>query len=302
MIRGLLILGWGAACALGIPAAPAAAEDVQLRFRGVTLNANLELAEGTSAADGIVLITHGLMANHRMELVSTLQALLKERGRSSLAITLSLGRDDRRGTVDCALAHRHRRSDALDEIGAWIAWLKTQGAVPLALLGHSSGGNQAAWYAATRADPAIRAVVLLAPSTWDPGGAAERYRARHGKALADVLARARGMVGSGQGSAVMENTGFLYCPGASRVTADSFLSYYGGAPDRYTPALLPRIAKPTLVIAGTEDRVVPDVIDAVRPMADGRKLRLVAVDGAGHFFRDLFAEDVADAIDDFLPF
>ncbi len=302
MMPRIVIVGWTVACVLGIVAAPAAAAEVQLHFRGITLNANLEFAEGTSAADGIVLITHGLMANHRMELVSTLQALLKERGRSSLAITLGLGRDDRRGPVDCALAHRHRRSDALDEIGAWIAWLKSRGAGPLALLGHSSGGNQAAWYAATRDDPALRAVVLLAPSTWDPGRTAERYRARHGEALAGVLARARALADSGRGSAVMENTGFLYCPGASRVTAESFLSYYGGAPDRHTPALLPRIAKPTLVIAGTEDRVVPDVIDAVRPMADGRKLRMVAVDGAGHFFRDLFAEDVADAVDDFLPF
>ncbi|MEE9194500.1 MAG: alpha/beta fold hydrolase, partial [Alphaproteobacteria bacterium] len=209
MMPRIVIVGWTVACVLGIVAAPAAAAEVQLHFRGITLNANLEFAEGTSAADGIVLITHGLMANHRMELVSTLQALLKERGRSSLAITLGLGRDDRRGMVDCALAHRHRRSDALDEIGAWIAWLKSRGAGPLALLGHSSGGNQAAWYAATRDDPALRAVVLLAPSTWDPGRAAERYRARHGKALADVLERARALADSDRGSAVMENTGFL---------------------------------------------------------------------------------------------
>lgn len=48
---------------------------------------------------------------------------------------------------DCAKPHRHRLVDALDEIAAWVDWLKQRGASDIVLLGHSRGGNQAAWYA-----------------------------------------------------------------------------------------------------------------------------------------------------------
>ena len=53
---------------------------------------------------------------------------------------------------DCATPHTHRHADAVEEIGAWLGWLQSQGVAKVALLGHSRGGNQTARFAAAHAD------------------------------------------------------------------------------------------------------------------------------------------------------
>ena len=287
-------IGLIAGVLLATAGALAGSSEVSIEHNGLTLNGRLELAEGKSAADGVVLITHGTLAHNRMEIVATLQDLLAERGLNSLAVTLGLGIDDRKGMFDCAATQRHRHSDALDEIGAWLAWLKRRGAEGIALLGHSRGGNQTAWFAAERDQPSIRAVVLVAPMTWSEAAAAERYRARHGKDLAAVLETAR-RAGPDD---LLRKVGFLGCPEAT-VSAADFLGYYAPEPRRDTPSLLPRIAKPTLVVAGSADSVVAGLPERVRGHLDD-DTKLVVIEDAGHFFRDFFAEDLADAIKDFL--
>ena len=81
--------------------------------------------------------------------------------------------------------------------------------------------------------------------------------------------------------------------------ATSFLSYYENDPRRNTAYLVPKINKPVLVIAGSEDTTVKGVDVKFKPLADGEKVKLLVIDGADHFFRDLYAEDVADAIEGF---
>lgn len=90
----------------------------------------------------------------------------------------------------------------------------------------------------------------------------------------------------------------LQCENAT-VTAASFVSYYANEPRRNTPWLLPKIAKPTLVIAGGEDQIVTGLKELVEPLT-GENLRFLEVDGADHFFLDLYMEDVADAVEEFL--
>ena len=89
--------------------------------------------EGSWPQGPVLLMTHGTLAHNKMEIMATLQTLFAERGLSSLAISLSLGLDDRTGMYDCATPHRHRHADALGEIGAWLRWLKEQGAEPVSL-------------------------------------------------------------------------------------------------------------------------------------------------------------------------
>jgi pimeloyl-ACP methyl ester carboxylesterase len=271
------------------------AEDVATRHRGLTLNANLELAQGKGLEDGVILIAHGLLAHNRMELIASLQRLLKERRLSTLAITFSLGVDDRRDFFDCGRLHAHRPADALDEIDAWIGWLKMQGATEITLMGHSQGGAQAALYAAERNDPAVGAVVLLAPATFDPERVAASYEQRHGAPLAPVLAKAQELVSSGRGVTRIERVGFLSCENAT-ATAASIAAWYAPSPLRHTPNLLPRIPQRTLVIAAGADAIVPDLIDQVRPLDGQGNVTLNVIDGADHFFLDLYADDAADAI------
>jgi pimeloyl-ACP methyl ester carboxylesterase len=263
------------------------------------LNATLTTTEEDWTAAPVVLMTHGTLAHGGMEIMHGLQNMLKERDISSLAITLSLGLDNRHGMYDCALPHTHRHQDAVAEIGVWLEWLKTQGATRIALLGHSRGGNQAARFALADPDSGITTLALLAPQTWSAEEATASYRKRYGKELAAELDKARAQLAQGQGDALLADMDFIYCPN-SRVSAHAFLSYYQADPDMDTPRLLPRIKAPVLVFVGSNDDTVAGLEEKVAAIADGEKIRLMTIDGADHFFRDLYSEEVADALADLL--
>ncbi|CAA7614373.1 alpha/beta hydrolase [Magnetospirillum sp. UT-4] len=299
-MRKLMLAAIAAVAVLGSgPAAWAADQAVQVKAGGLALNGTLALAGGKAVKDGVVLITHGTLAHNGMEIIKAMQAGLAERGLSSLAITLGLGLDNRSGMYDCAVPHRHKHTDSLDEIGAWLGWLKGQGASKVALLGHSRGGAQTALFAAERPDPVVTKVVLLAPMTYDEKAEAAGYQARYGKPLAGPLAKAAALVKAGKGAEMMTDTGFIYCPGAT-ASAASFVSYYQPDPRLGVVAPLARIKVPTLVIAAANDEVVKGLPEAVAPLADGKRVKLVTVPNADHFFLDLAADDAADAIKAFV--
>jgi pimeloyl-ACP methyl ester carboxylesterase len=222
--------------------------------------------------------------------------MLAERGLSSLAINLSLGIDDRPAAMyDCPTPHTHEHIDAVNEIATWVGWLKEQGAGRIVLLGHSRGGNQAARYAAGRADPVVTDLVLIAPPSWDEGDAARDYAARYRTPLQPILAQAQTLVSAGKGSELMKPMGFVYCED-TRASAAAVVSYYAPDPDMDTPRLLPRIGIPVVVFAGSEDKVATGLIEKTEPLADGERIELVIMEGADHFFRDLYSEEIADAL------
>jgi pimeloyl-ACP methyl ester carboxylesterase len=287
--------GLGFALALALAATAANAKDVSLAHGGLTLNANLETVGAEWQQGPVVLMTHGTLAHGRMEIMEGLQAALKDRGISSLSMTLSLGLDNRRGMYDCARPHRHKHTDAVDEIGAWLGWLQAQGAARIALLGHSRGGNQTARFAATHPDAPVNAVVLVAPQTWDQAYATEDYQKRYAKELAPLVERARQLQAEGKGDTLLAHLDFVYCPDTS-ATASAFVSYYAPDGRMDTPRLIPEIKVPVLVIAGSEDDTVKGLVEKVQPLADGQRVKLTVIDGADHFFRDLYADEVADAV------
>jgi len=285
--------------AFGLAAIAAEAKEVTLSHKGLTLNANLELAAGKKLSNGVILITHGTLAHRGMETISYLQNLLKEKGYNTLAINLSLGLDNRRDMYDCKVTHRHRYTDAANEIGAWMDWLKKQGAKHVAVMGHSRGGAQTALYMAEHDNPLVKAVVLYAPATHDPVKDTASYQERYKKPLAPLLEKAQALVKEGKGGTVLEHTDFLYCPDTA-VTAESFVSYYGSDPRLDTPTLIPKIRKPVLVVVAGNDEVVTGLDKKVAPLADGKRVRMKVIDSADHFFRDLYADDAVEAIGAFL--
>jgi pimeloyl-ACP methyl ester carboxylesterase len=271
----------------------AAAEEVSLEYRGLTLNANLEAADG---ADGMLILVHGTLAHKDMEIIATLQALLAERGLSTLAVTLGLGLNDRRGMYDCASPHRHAMTDALDEIDAWLGWLEGRGMSAVTLAGHSNGGRQVAWFAAERGHRLIEKVVLIAPGLSSADARAAGYRGRYDTELAPLLAAAEAQVAAGAGDAMMAGAvDFLFCPDTN-VSAATFVSYYGDDPRLDTPYHLPAIAVPVLVVVGSDDQVVRGLPEAMAPFAASGAIDYVEIEDAGHFFLDFFAEDLADAV------
>ncbi len=280
-------------------AASTQAEEHKLNHDGLAITANLEKAADAWQQGPVVLMTHGTLAHNRMEIITTLQQLFKENGVSSLAINLSLGLSDREGMYKCAVHHTHKHTDALDEIGLWLEWLKKQGVQSVVLLGHSRGGNQTAWFAAERDEAAISKVVLVAPQVWSEEYAAKDYKSRYGKALAPLLARAEKLVAEGKGDAAMKQLDFIYCPETS-ASAAAFVSYYKPDTRMDTPTLLKQIDKPVLVVVGSEDKVVKGLREKMAKLAGHDNIATHVVDGADHFFLDLYAEELVETALEFI--
>ena len=285
---------------LGLTAHTLCAEPVSLSHKGLTLNAKLASTGDDWTSGPVVLMTHGTLAHNGMEIMKGLKDMLADRGISSLAINLSLGLDNRPSAMyDCPTPHTHKHSDAVNEIGAWLGWLKEQGAEQIALLGHSRGGNQTAWFAAERPDPAVTQVFLIAPGGWDKNHGAQDYQKRYGKDLGPILQQAGDLVKAGKPEQMIQPLDFIYCE-QTAASAAAVLGYYQPEQLRDTGDLLPKISAPVLVIAGSEDKVVTNVDQKLEGLVDGEKIQLEVMDGADHFFRDLYAEDIADMIADVL--
>lgn len=274
--------------------APALAETVEIQHQGLTLNAELALADGSTLADGVLVLTHGTLAHSGMELIVALQDLLVDSGVNTLAVNLSYAIDNREQAMyDCAVPARHTMQDAIAEISAWQDWLDSQGAGPRWMMGHSRGGNQTAQY--TLSDPdRVTGQILLAPATWNLEETLSGYSKRYSQDVTQLLAQAEAM----DADALLEGVSFLYCEG-SGASAASLMSYYGNYPNYDTPTVLAQTDTPTLVIAGTLDDVVADLPEKMAKVSK-ENIQYVEIEDADHFFRDLFSDEVAEHASEFI--
>lgn len=294
-LTGLAIL-----VALTRPAA-AAEQDLELSVGGHMTLATLRTPAAMQADTPLVVLTHGTLAHKDMDVIRTLAQALADRGIASLAHTLSLGQDRRKGMYDCAVRHDYVADDALAEIGAWVGRAQSLSG-RVYLLGHSRGGNQVARYLAAGANTPLKGAVLLAPVTAGAEAAVRAsYAATYGKPLEPLLDRATKAVAAGRGTEWMDVPGFIYCRNAV-VTARAFASFYTAGPGDDTAALVAQVKLPVLVLAASKDMLVPDVAASFAALAGASqgRVQLVTIEDADHFFRDLFAEDAADRIAEFI--
>ena len=277
-----------------LAAAPARAEEQMLETRigAYTALGDFVSPEEPAQDAPLLLLVHGTLAHKDMELVDALQVALAERGLPSLAITLTLNVDRRTGMYDCALPHTHRLEDASVEISHWLALAKSQlGFDRIVLAGHSRGGLQVAGFMAAHADPAVVAGVMLAPAT---------RQSSLSENADTILQKAEGLVEAGEADRLMDLPAFLYCKNA-KASAASVISYYGSGGIHDTLALLPGIAPPVLVVAGSQDHVVPDLPSRMPAIVKNHvNVSFELIEDAGHLFLDFYAEDAADLIIDFL--
>ena len=300
MVRSWLGLSGFLLCAAIASGGASVAAPVQIEIQGLTALGELQLASGKSLkSDGVVMILHEELAHHRMEIISALQELLRERGVNSLAITLTLGLQNRHGIFDCAIEQDHRNEDAVVEIGAWISWLKEQGASSVTLAGHARGGNQVAIYAAKEPDKVVKRLVLIAPNADTTASMEAEYSRRFQQPLQPIVAEAEKLVAEEESTTLMSGVPFLACRSAN-VTSGAFVNYYGPNQNLYTPSLLPHISMPVLIAVGELDPLANELLPAVQGIPGTTKIKLETLAGADHFFRDAAADDLADRVADFL--
>ena len=267
---------------LALAPGAAAAEPVQIKPSLTRLNANLELPPGKTVTDGVVVLVHGMLSWYGQETIATLQKNLKGHGIGSLAITLSLGVDDRQRARVCEVTHDYALAGARREIGLWLEWLAGQKAKSVDLLGFSRGGAQVAAIAPEL--PTVRKIVLMAPAFATALEQAEAYQRAFGHPLQPEIVEAR------KNPLATRTVDFLTCRQAPVLNA-TFLDGYSELP----PRLAARTGKPTLVIVAGKDEVVPDL---------ARKLpsdvKPVVIEGASHLFLDLYGEEAADIVAKFI--
>ena len=268
------------------------AEEVTQKFDGLTLNANLEMAEGKDFKNGMVLMVHGYLTHNKMELIRTAQQTLLDNDRSSLAINLSLGIDNRHGFYDCTSPHRHLQEGAVNEIAAWVEWLRSRGVSQVVMMAHSRGANQTMVYAVEQKDPEVTHLLMLAPGSGE--NIKNLYQQRYGKSLDHTLAIAHRNIEAGRGAELMQDIDLLSCP-KTQVTAETFISYYSINKFRQFNAYLPRISIPTLIIVGTLDEYRPNTVNLVKPYIDGKRVQLKVIQNADHFFRDFNMDEAVEA-------
>ncbi len=259
----------------------ASADEVTVNHGGLVLNGNLVLARAGGIAEGVILMLHGTLGHKDMEIMQSMQSIFAENGKNSLAINLSLDTSNRHGFYPCDQPHTHKLEDASEELDVWLAWLDAQGAGDIVLFGHSRGANQVARYVVDESPSAVAAILLAPPIAPDPAGTA--FAAK---------------VASGSTDDWFDDVPFLHCASA-RVSGESYLSYYASAGLSDTPALLREIEIPVLVFSGSDDEVVAGLAGAMASVTRSN-VRHVEIDGADHFFRDLYAYDLVEISIEFL--
>ena len=274
------------------------AKEITLHHHGKMLNADLELADGKTLANGLIFITHGALAHRDMETLKNFRALFNDLGFSTFSINLSLGINNRHNMQDCNAEQRHKNNDAVAEISHWLAWLKKEGAKNVTLLGHSRGGAQTALYQKEHENNIVNAMVLLAPATKDNSDT-EHYKHRYNKDLESILTKARNLVAAGKGNSILKSIGFMTCR-ETDVSAQSFLSYYANQSRVDTPALLKSTNTPTLVVVAGNDKIVVGLDKKIAPLQHNKNIKMTIIDGSNHMFRDLNADDAVDSIVEFI--
>ena len=85
------------------------------------------------------------------------------------------------------------------------------------------------------------------------------------------------------------------------MTAGAFISEYADNPTHSAPYNVRKIKDiPILVIGGSEDTIVPNIEADFEALTDQSNLSVEIIEGADHFFRDLYADDAATMIVDLI--
>jgi pimeloyl-ACP methyl ester carboxylesterase len=265
------------------------AQQVTTQMHGLSVHANLQLPQEHRADTPIFLIVHGTWAHYGMEIISTLQATLAERGYASLAPNLSLNVDQRTGFLQCRPTITANHGHAVGEINHWAKYLSGEGWNAIHLVGHSRGGAQAALFQHDIAHPAIMHLTLLAPMVFRPEDLARNY--------ADNPTRLKGLIQDAANSSASRfgPVKLLNCHEVSTPPA-SFLSYYSALPNKHTPDILSDITIQTSVILAGDDEVARWLPEEINHANTQDNVQIHVIEDSGHFFRDLYLDDAVDIL------
>ncbi|MDA7748645.1 alpha/beta hydrolase [Gammaproteobacteria bacterium] len=274
---------------------------VEIKHNSVSLNGFY--SSSSEKSKSIALILHGTRGHQNLELITSLRDSLLDNRVDSLTINLSYGINNRANDfLPCDIEHKHKQSNSRSEIKLWYEYVRKIGYEKIYLIGHSRG----AWDIINfyenldlKNQDLINSIILIAPisETWE--SSIKKYKKQYDINIAN-LDRQR---------IEKLKINFLGCENAT-VYSDSFLDYYliSGDYDSFDKIdgqfsakglnlhLLNTLGE-VYIITASDDSIVPDTYKIVKNIEGKRKnIELHQLDGADHFFRDLYFDDLMDLI------
>jgi len=264
------------------------ASSVQLTEKDLKLNA--KYLENKDKASPFFLILHGTFAWHGMEIISALQENLKQENYGSLAITLSLSENNRTGFFDCTHAILSKHEDAQEELNVWLTWLEAKGYKNIHIIGHSRGGVQVAQFSLDQTKR-LNKVFLIAPLVWESKQTANSFKQKNERDLEQALKTA-----FIQPSDQLVNINqALHCEN-TKISNESFISYYDSRPVKNTVELLAKIKNSVYVYLGDSDHLTSSFNQYYSNIPKLDNVVLKTIEDADHYFRDFATEDIVEDI------
>jgi hypothetical protein len=243
------------------------------------------------------LIVHGTRGHKGMEIIHTLSSRLYEEGHDVLSINLSYGFSNRRDDfLPCDINHNHNEHESVGEIITWYNYLTKKGYNQINFIGHSRGGLNV-MQALSIIDKEDIKSYLLAPVIDTYIGTKTYYEEELGIPY-DLI------INSNENYNLADRykrINFLFCENVD-VSSRTFKSYLDFSKNKLTYPfsfnildLINNSKSSITLFSGTNDEIL---LDSYMSYEEINKInvRTIILEGGGHFFRDLYLEDVIDII------
>ena len=260
-----------------------------IKLTGEILSTN----QNTSA----FLIVHGTRGHKGMEIIQTLSSRLYEEGYDVLSINLSYGFSNRQDDfLECDINHNHNEHESVLEIITWYNYLTSKGYDQINFIGHSRGGLNVMQALSIIDNEEIKSY-LLAPVIDTYIGTKTYYEDELGIPY-DLI------INSNENYNLADRykkINFLFCENVN-VSSRTFKSYLDFSKNKSAYPfsfnifdLINNSKSPITIFSGTDDEILLDSYMGYEEI-DKLNVRTVILEGGGHFFRDLYLEDVIDII------
>ena len=260
----------------------------------IKLNGELSSSNQNTSA---FLIVHGTRGHKGMEIIKTLSSRLHEEGYTVLSINISYGFHNRKDEfLSCNIKHNHNEHESVGEIIAWYNYLVSKGYNKINFIGHSRGGFNIMQALSIINNKEINSF-LLAPFIDTYIGTKTYYEEELGIPYELIIKSPDNYYLADRYKPI----NFLFCENVnvSSQTFGSYLNYSRNKLDYpFTFNILDLINEstfPVTIFSGTDDEITMDNYKIYKKIKKSN-VKAITLEGGGHFFRDLYLEDVIDII------
>jgi len=251
-------------------------------------NLNAYHQNHSDSSDTIFIILHGTRGHQNLELISSLRDSLNDNGIDSLSINLSYGIKNRQNDfLPCDIEHRHTVNNSINEIKRWYEYIKQKNYKNIYLIGHSRGGlDIMSFYRDLDVNDQdlINSIFLIAPISDNISDHIVNYKQKDNIDINLI-----------KNNDLLE-IDFLGCENAT-VTGKSFKSYYHYVDTTNLIDSLKSSLAQVYIITASDDSIAPLTHNRVKESIEGKNnLELYLIDGADHFFRDFYFDDLLEIV------